>query len=374
MCTGLVSGDVSGVMLVDADGVRPSEVDAPGPAVVLQTSGSASGHPRWVLVPVAALRASAEGTAERLGGAGRWVSCLPAQFVGGFQVLFRSALAGIEPQFLPPGRGLADALSRVVAEAEVPPRYLSVVPAQLRALLDHPGSRAALAGFAGVLVGGDALRAGLRVEAESAGVAVVSTYGMTETCGGCVYDGVPLPGLRVGVRDDGRILLAGPQLVAGYLDSDPHRDAPTRLAADQPFVVRDGDRWLVTGDVGAWDGRLLTVRGRADDVIVSGGRNVSPQVIEDALRQVAGDALQGWDYAVSSVPDPTWGSVVVLAVAPRPDAPAAASAQELLARCAEMPSQVRPRRLVELESLPRTESGKLNRRLLAQACANAQSR
>lgn len=382
LCVGLVSGDVSGVMLVDAYGVRPIEVDAPGPAVALQTSGSASGLPRWVLVPVAALHASAVGTSERLGGPGRWISCLPAQFVGGFQVLFRSALAGIEPLFLSPGRGLPDTLARSlsVGAGIITPRHLSVVPAQLRALLDHPGARAVLAGFAGVLVGGDALRADLRAEAEAAGVPVVPTYGMTETCGGCVYDGVPLSGLRVMVRDDGRVLLAGPQLVAGYLEATASPAGPSRLAAEQPFEVRDGDRWLVTGDTGTWDGRILTVQGRADDVIVSGGRNVPPLEVEDALRRVAADVLDGWDWAVSSVPDPTWGAVIVLAVAPRPDAHAAASAQgatstqEVLTRCAGVPSALRPRRLFELESLPRTESGKLDRRRLAQACAAVQPR
>jgi O-succinylbenzoic acid--CoA ligase len=336
---------------------------------VLATSGSASGTPKRVLIPLDALRASAEATAERLGRPGRWVSCLPAQFVGGFQVLFRSALAGIEPLFLAPGRGLPESLAGLAGAAPgARPTYISLVPAQLRAALSHPGAREALARFGAVLIGGDSLDAGLRTEAEAAGVAVVSTYGMTETCGGCVYDGVPLRGVRVRVRDDGRVLLAGPQLVAGYLDPAPRPDAPARLASDQPFEVTGGVRWLVTGDVGNWDGHRLVVSGRADDVIVTGGRNVSPAEVEDALRRVAGGVLRGVDWAVSGVPDPTWGSVLVLALAGRRQT----AGQELLDAFAAMPSHLRPRRVIELDALPRTDSGKLNRRLLAVECAAAQ--
>lgn len=372
LCTGLIAGVAPGVVEVDADGVRLVVADGvAGPAVVLQTSGTSSGRPRRVLIPVSALAASAAGTTERLGLPGQWISCLPAQFIGGFQVLFRAALAGVEPMFLPAGRELASALPHALASEPAGPRYISLVPAQLRALLWEPEARLALATCDAALVGGDALPASLRQDAAAAGVRVVSTYGMTETCGGCVYDGVPLSGVRVRTGVDGRVLIAGAHLVAGYLDAD----SPARLAADQPFVTERGETWLVTNDVGAWDGHRLEVTGRIDDVIITGGRNVAPQAVEAELQAALGDALTGWDWAVSGVPDETWGRVLVLALAPTPRwADATVAPNELLRRLREIPSRHRPRAVVEVAELPRTASGKLNRLLLAAACEASQSR
>lgn len=370
LCVDLVAGRQADPVLVDDVGVHPALVAAPGPAVVLQTSGSSSGEPRRVLVPVPALRASAEATAERIGSPGQWVSCLPAQFVGGFMVLFRAALAGVEPLFLPPGRRLADALTAGLDAPPTPglPLFISVVPAQLRALLAHNGARDALAKCAAVLVGGDALPAALRQEAVDAGVPVISTYGMTETCGGCVYDGVPLPGVRVSTDEAGRVLLAGPQLVAGYLDGPATPGEAFRLAGAQPFVVRDGVRWLATSDHGSWDGRRLSLSGRLDDVIITGGRNVAPANIEERLRGIIGTELAGWDWAVSGVPHETWGTLLVLALARLPGT-GGQPPTDVLTRLTGLPNHDRPRMVIELAELPRTASGKLSRRLLAAACA-----
>jgi O-succinylbenzoic acid--CoA ligase len=183
------------------------------------------------------------------------------------------------------------------------------VPTQLLRLLDAGGAPLdALRTYAAVLVGGAALHPGLRERAEAAGVAVVATYGMTETAGGCVYDGVPLDGVRVRLAGDGRIALGGPTLAAGYLG----RPAETAAAfAPAPSGTgAAGRREFRTGDLGRWvDGRLEVV-GRADDVIVTGGEKVAPAAVERVL--VAQPGVRA--ACVVGLPDAEWGAVVAAAV------------------------------------------------------------
>ena len=233
--------------------------------LVIATSGS-TGRPKRVLLSRDAMRASALATQERLGGPGQWVLNLPPTHVAGAQVLYRSVVAGTEP-----------VVTRDVVQArEVlgPERsYLSLVPTQLHRLLGVPDAAAALAGFDAVLVGGAAFDPGLRSRAEGAGIRVVSTYGMSETCGGCVYDGRPVDGVEVRV-DDRRVLLRGPMLFDGYED-DPELTA-------QAF----DDGWLVTHDLGEidQDGRLW-ITGRDDDMITTGGVKVPGPAVAGRLRQ-----------------------------------------------------------------------------------------
>ena len=164
----------------------------------MATSGS-TGRPRLVVLRPAALRASAAATAARLGGPGRWLLALPADHVAGVQVVVRALLAGAPPVVQDLRGGFRPA-GFAAATARLGPgrRYTSLVPTQLLRLLDAGGAALdALLGYDAVLVGGAALDAGLRARAEAAGVRVVATYGMTETAGGCVYDGVPLDGVRI---------------------------------------------------------------------------------------------------------------------------------------------------------------------------------
>ena len=187
--------------------------------VFVATSGS-TGRPRVVVLRPAALRASAAATAARLGGPGHWLLALPADHVAGVQVVVRALLAGA-----PPGvqelRGGFRPAGFAAATARLGPgrRYTSLVPTQLLRLLDAGGAALdALLGYDAVLVGGAALDAGLRARAEAAGARVVATYGMTETAGGCVYDGVPLDGVRIRLdgagAEEGRIAVGGPMLAA----------------------------------------------------------------------------------------------------------------------------------------------------------------
>lgn len=336
--------------------VVPESVD-----VIIATSGSTDGRGHLVGLTMDALLASASATLNRLGGPGQWVTSLPLHGVAGFQVVLRSAVAGIPPVVYSPSSGFdAGLLERAVAALGPGRAYLSLVPTQLHAALEvgAPG----LARFDAVLVGGAALAPELAARAATAGVRVVTTYGSTETAGGCVYDGLPLEGVRVRIRDDaeapsptapGRILLAGPMLADGYLDVAP--DA-------QPFVYEDGQRWLVTSDLGTLSEGRLRVLGRADDVVISGGTNVAPQVVEEAL------ATLGGEWLVVGVPDPHWGQRIT-AVTTHPDADLnAARAATAALRPAE-----RPRALVRVATLPMRPTGKPDRRAAAQLAATLQA-
>ncbi|WP_156043659.1 o-succinylbenzoate--CoA ligase [Cellulomonas sp. URHE0023] len=318
-------------------------------ALVVRTSGS-TGDPRGVLLSAAALRASAAATADRLAGPGHWLLALPLQHVAGLQVLVRSVLAGTRPVVLPDGPFRAPAFVAAATTMHSGPRYTSLVPTQLVRLLDDPAGSDALREFDAVLVGGAATGSDLLDRARSAGVAVVTTYGMSETCGGCVYDGVPLDGVSVRTDDAGRILLAGPVLAEGYTGGRGH--------LEDPFVHVDGRRWLVTSDLGSWAGGRLTVLGRADDVLVSGGTKVSPHAVEAVLERFG-------EVVVVGLPDAEWGQVVVAVVVPRPGStPTLADARAVVTE--RLGAAHAPRHLVVTGSLPLRGPGKIDRRAAAR--------
>ncbi|MCV2396494.1 AMP-binding protein [Actinotalea sp. M2MS4P-6] len=320
-------------------------------AAVVHTSGS-TGVPRGVLLDTAALRASAEATHERLGGPGRWLLALPAQHVAGLQVLVRSVLAGHEPAVADPGDIVA------IATAAAGARYASVVPAQLhRAVsaaddaggLDRAGL-GPLAGLDAVLVGGAASSPDLLDRARDLGLRVVTTYGSTETAGGCVYDGVPLTGVEIEL-DDGVVLLSGPTLARGYLDGDAG------------FEVRDGRRWLRTADLGRLvDGRLQ-VLGRRDDVLVVGGTNVVPSSVERVLVTLPEIA----EACVVGVTSERWGVAPVAVVVAGRGAPDLERARDAVVRT--LGSAAAPRRLVVVAALPLRGPGKVDRVAVAHLAA-----
>lgn len=280
---------------------RSDHVPSPpeGTAIVVGTSGT-TGTPKLAVLSAAAVRASGEATAEHLGGHGQWLLALPPTHIAGLQVLARSLLAGHSPVATDDGpftpEGFAAATERLTGGVR---HYTSLVPTQLVRLLASPLGAEAAATYDGILVGGAALPATVHAQAVAAGLRVVRTYGMSETAGGCVYDGRPLSCARVRL-DEGRISLGGEMVADGYLGE-------TALTATH-FTVEDGTRWFRTDDLGelAEDG-TLTVLGRADDVIVTGGLKVAPRVVEDAiLAHVTGVR----ECVVVGVPDLEWGQVV----------------------------------------------------------------
>jgi o-succinylbenzoate---CoA ligase len=324
---------------------------AEGTALVVGTSGS-TGAPKGVELSAAALLHSARASLARIGArpGERWLCCLPATHIAGLQVLVRSLVSGTDPV-------LADrADAQTVAASGC--AHVSLVPTQLGRLLDVDISP--LSGFASVLLGGAAAPAGLLDAARAAGVPVVTTYGMTETCGGCVYDGIPLDGVRVRIGDDDqRIWIGGPVLFSGYVGG--------------PEVPGDG--WFRTGDLGRVDpdGRLV-VRGRADDVINTGGHKVVPGEVAAALQAHPGVR----DAAVLGQPDPEWGERVVAVVVPAD--PAEPPALELLRLHVQerLPRYAAPSMVVMVDAVPMLPSGKhdlarLRRELLRREQSEAES-
>lgn len=335
-------------------GFTPSADDLvpDGTAVVIATSGS-SGVPKRVVISAAALRASAEATAARI-GSGQWMLALPASYIAGVQVLGRSLLAGSDPVLLE-GRFTADSFLTATERMRVDiDRFTSFVPAQLATLLDaaesRPEVREALASYRAILVGGQALPSTLQERAAAAGASVVRTYGSSETSGGCVYDGMPLDGVRI-AEVDGEVRISGPMLADGYL-GDP------ALTAEVFEADADGVRWYRTGDAGsvAPDGRLA-VTGRIDNVIVSGGINVSLDRVERLVRSIPG--LE--QAVVLGMPHDRWGEASVIFADVRDGEEALDAARALVG--AEIGRHARPTQL-EAGPVPLLSSGKPDRELL----------
>jgi len=316
-------------------------------AVVVSTSGT-TGTPKGAMLTAAALTASADATHRRLGDPGSWLLALPAYHVAGLQVLVRSVVAGTTPVAMSSPFDVTELPSAVAAMAPGR-RYASLVAAQLdKALADAPAT-AALVALDAVLIGGGTMPARIAERASTAGISVIRTYGMSETAGGCVYNGVPLRGVRVRIDLDGRIVLGGATLAKGY------RNPPE----PDPFAEPG---WFLTDDVGALDASgMLRVLGRTDDAISTGGLTVFPQLVETALASHPRVA----DCAVFGVPDDRLGQRVVAAVVAT-DGYAPPTLPELRTHVgALLDSAAAPKEVHIVDELPRRGIGKVDRRRLA---------
>jgi O-succinylbenzoic acid--CoA ligase len=329
----------------DAAQLRSREAGA-----IVFTSGS-TGRPRPVLLPWSALAASAAASAANLGWRDddRWLCCLPLHHVGGLSILVRTRIARRTAVLAPPGSDGA-AIARLIADARI--TLASLVPAQLARLADDlswlppPHLRA-------ILVGGAAAAPSLLRRALDRGLPVLRTYGMTETASQICTDppgaapdldaGIPpLPGVTLAIDDAGRIRVRGPMVCAPGPDG-----------------------WLTTTDLGELDARgALRVRGRADDVIVTGGEKIDPLEVEAALLELPGIEAA----CVFGVPDPQWGQLVAAAlVGDRLDPGDDAALRAALA--ARLSGARRPRRICRLPALALGPGGKLDRRATARAAA-----
>ena len=387
-----------------------------GVDMVLRTSGSTTGTGKLVGVSMDALVASARATHKRLGGPGIWVLALPAYHAAGVQVLVRAAVAGthvfnaykeggFDPQHLAQVIDAAcaaagdavpscgdDAASSCGADAassraggageaalaaddsgRACPVYTSLVPTQLRRALDDEQLRGALTRLDAVLIGGAAADAQLLEQAKAAGIRVVTTYGMSETCGGCVYDGQPLPGVSMDVdQATGAIWLSGPMLATGYL-GDEERTRCCFVSRPDSQAGEPARRWFITSDRGhIVDGRLQ-VLGRLDDVIISGGIKVEPGPIEALL---ALNPLVS-ECAVVGLPDLQWGQVVTAVVVPA-SMPGLGRVDEgaILAQIRvyleqKLSGAQCPKQVLLADALPYKGIGKVDRRALAQSLARA---
>ena len=325
-------------VIVDEGGRRRANGEPAGDGIVLVVlSSGTGGAPAFAQFGREAIDAAVSSSSLALGATSedRWLCCLPLAHVGGLLVLLRALLLGapvvVHEGFDP---------RTVLAERDV--AFISIVPTMLDRMLDEASD---LSAFRSILIGGAHLPAELRSRAERAGARVVETYGLTESCGGVVYDGVPLRGTQVRIGHGGEIQLRGPTMMRGYRASD---------GAD-PFTAAG---WLRTADAGeiGVDGRLL-VAGRTDDVMITGGEKVWPQAVEATLLAHPGVR----EVAAAGVPDVEWGERVTVWVVPE-DVRDPPSLEELRALTAEsLPRYAAPRSLILVERLPRTASGKVRK-------------
>lgn len=332
--------------------VRAGEPIDDDVAVVVATSGT-TGTPKGAMLTAAALRASAEATHNRLGGPGQWLLALPAEHIAGLQVLVRSLIAGTTPVAIAPNFAPADLVAAIDQMDPGTRRYTAMVAAQLAKVLHHDEATAALARLDAVLIGGGPIPAAVAEPAVAAGINVVRTYGMSETAGGCVYDGFPLDGVRVRL-DDSRILLGGPVLAKGYRNP----------VWPDPFAEPG---WFRTDDYGLIDeSGALRVLGRVDDAISTGGLTVLPQVVEAAVNTHPAVA----ESVVFGVPDDRLGQRVVAALVLKPgaEAPSVDDLRTHVARTLDRTAA--PREIHILTRLPRRGIGKVDRRALAQRFAS----
>ena len=325
-------------------------------AAVVLTSGS-TGTPKRTMLSVDALAASSVGTAMTLQGEGQWLLALPMNYVAGLQVLVRSLFAGTRPWAMDLSGGFTpEAFTEAALELTDKMRFTSLVPTQLTRLLTNPSAETltVLRRFNAILLGGGPMNPVLLEAARGAGLNVVTTYGMSETCGGCVYDGVPLEGVRVAIRE-GRVWLGGDVVAAGYLGNAALTAASFTEEEDDGEMVR----WYESGDLGELDSEgRLRVLGRVDDVIITGGLKVSAGAVTDGLHRVQGVR----EAFVLPVPSAEWGQQVAAMVVG-----SCTEAELLAAASILMEPHLVPKTVVFVSEFPLLPNGKPDRTaILAQ--------
>jgi len=310
--TSIVSADGSEMRL---DGGRECE---PDDALVIATSGS-TGAPKFVVHDHQAVAAAAKASNGRLHTSedDTWLVCIPVCHVGGFTVVTRALSAGSRLELH--DRFNAD---RVNAAARDGVTRVSLVAAAL--------PRVDAKGFRTILLGGGPGTSDVPDN-------VVMTYGLTETLGGVVYDGAPLDGVEIDVRN-GEIWLRGPTVMRRYLGDVPD--------------PRDADGWFPSGDLGSFVNGRLAIDGRRDDLIKTGGEKVWPSHVERAIATRDDVA----DVVVRGVADPAWGQRVVAWIVPRGTPPSLDAVRGTVKE--SLPPYCAPKELHVVEAIPRTAVGK----------------
>jgi len=304
----------------------PSEI-----ALVVNTSGS-TGVPKSVAISSSALIASTNASHKYLGATpgDSWSLLLPTTHIAGLNVLIRATALG----------------SRVIDNRSkdnyVDADFVSIVPTQLhKALTSDAKLLEHLTAAEAVLVGGAALSEKMKKEAASKHVKIITTYGMTEMSGGCVYNQKPLDGVEVKISNHGLIQLRGPMIASGYLDEGGK------------ITTEFESGWFVSSDLGEFNNGLLKIIGRSDDVIISGGEKISLVEVEESIRKM----FPKIEVIAFAMADDKWGDKLCLASISE------INQEELRVKLGNLAT---PKELFVFESIPKTSIGKPDRRLAAE--------
>lgn len=311
-------------------------------ALVVSTSGS-TGTPKGAMLTPANLISSADATHQALGGEGQWLLAMPAAYIAGLQVLVRSMVAGVEPAYLDLSRGfnVAEFAARAHELADTGERtYTALTPMQLAKATSTLQGIDALRRFHAILIGGAAANPRLLESARKLRIHTVTTYGSSETSGGCVYDGRPIAGAKVRIDAEGRIHLGGPMVARGY------RNVGNLPSADD---LKDG--WFRTSDAGMLIDGNLTIQGRFDNIIDSGGFKLHPEVLEQFMLHI--DGVTG--ACVVGAPDERFGQRICAAYT------GSATLADLMDAFDDLPRWQVPKDIKVVPSLPQLGPGKVDR-------------
>lgn len=333
----------------------PQPLEGDQVQLIIATSGT-TGEPKGVMLSAANLATSAAASEQRLGlqAGDCWLACLPLFHIGGLSIPLRCLAAGARVQ-LEEGFDAARVWQQIEAGAVT---HLSLVPAMLEQLLSQSAGRMPPATLRVALIGGGPLSRALAQRAHAAGWPLCVSYGMSETASQFATDcspqaglapgrvGLPLAGYEVAIGEAGRIRVRGPAVMQGYAN-------PRGMAG---LGLKQG--WFETGDLGSLDDQgRLTVIGRADDLLVSGGKNIHPAEVEERLLQCPGVGAVG----VTGRPDPVWGVTLVALFTGE----VAAGELEQWVR-QHLPGHLRPREFIPIEAMPLNRMGKLSRPALRE--------
>lgn len=306
-------------------------------AMVIHTSGS-TGASKEVELSASALVASAQASNKYVGAATgmRWSLLLPLTHIAGINVLVRSIELGTSPIDL-----------RNYVGQYPDSDFTAIVPTQLfRAINRDNNLLNHLKNAKAVLVGGGKLAAKLKKEATELGIKIIETYGMTETCGGCIYDGEPLENISYQIGADNRIMISGPSLASGY------------LGEEELWSESFDGKWFTTSDIGSIRNGKVEVTGRVDDVVISGGENISLTSIESLIKK----ALPEIEIAAFAIEDLEWGSAIHLAVVGHNNLED--EIRNLLS--SNLGSAAKPKEFHFLDRIPLTPLGKVDRQSLIE--------
>lgn len=331
---------------------EPTFTNVPeGTALLISTSGS-SGKPKTVALSAAALTEAARAAHERLGGEGQWLLTLPLTFIAGASVIVRSICAGTTTVVMPTGPFDADVFLECVEQMTGSRKYAALVPVQLSRVLQavEPDSSKLeiLLKLDAILIGGQSLDPATKALAEKLGVKIVRTYGSSETAGGCVYNGVPLAGVELEIDSEtSEILISAPQLATCYVGDEQR--------TEDVFQNRNGIRWYRSGDTGTFVDGVLSVTGRMDRTIISGGLKINLNEVHKVISLNLGLSKA----VVVYIPNLEWGSSPAVILEPV-EGKTESEISELIIEevVSELGRAAAPALVAYVDVLPRLSSGK----------------